>query len=65
MTKSAEKHLNYIKNIPTKSLLNNKVIDLIEKQRKNKTSSSEDGMSKYEKYRNFVKINGKKPKRNG
>lgn len=43
-------------------MINNKIIDLIEKLRVYKNASNEEGMSKYKKYRNLVSREAKKAK---
>jgi len=62
MTKAAEKHLKFTKEMPTKPWINNEIIDLIEKRRKYKNAVSEEGMSEYKKYRNLVNREAKKAK---
>jgi hypothetical protein len=47
MTKAAEKHLKFTKEMRTKTWINNEIIDLIEKRRKYKNAVSEEGMSEY------------------
>lgn len=64
MTKSVEKNLKHMKEMPVKPRINNQVIDLIEKQRKKqKNSSTKEGRSKNKKYRNKVNRGTKKSPR--
>lgn len=45
MTKVAVKYLKFTKETPNKPWMDKKIVDLIEKQRKNKNVISEKGMS--------------------
>jgi len=62
ITKAAEKHLKFTKEMHTKPWINNEIIDLIEKRRKYKNTVSEEGMSEYKKYKNLVNREAKKAK---
>ncbi|CAI6352699.1 unnamed protein product [Macrosiphum euphorbiae] len=62
MTKAAEKHLKFTKEMPTKPWINNEIIDLIEKRRKYKNAVSEEGIAEYKNYRNLVNREAKKAK---
>lgn len=62
MTKAAEKHLKFTTEMPTKPWRNNKIIDLIDKRRKYKTTVSEEGMSEYKKYNALINRETKKAK---